>query len=151
MIVGLDTNLLVYATMSELAEHAAARDFLESRFRRGSDVAAVAPLLLQEYIHVVTDARRFERPLPMEAAIARARAIGTACESRLLDQPRSVTLRALELLRQHGLGRRRIHDATLVATLEAHDVATLATRDVTDFERFGLTVLNPLDAGSATS
>ncbi len=64
MIHGLDTGFLVAA---EVREHAGARVTLTQVLSAG-DVIAIAPRVLAEFIHVVTDPRRFTQPLDMNAA-----------------------------------------------------------------------------------
>ena len=58
MIHGVDTGFLVAAEVLEHAQHAAARDTLK-RLLTAGDFFAVAPQVLAEFIHVVTDPRRF--------------------------------------------------------------------------------------------
>ena len=67
MIHGLDTGFLVAAEVREHAEHAGARITLTQVLSAG-DVIAIAPQVLAEFIHVVTDPRRFTQPLDMKAA-----------------------------------------------------------------------------------
>jgi predicted nucleic acid-binding protein len=67
MIHGLDTGFLVAAEVREHAEHAAARDTLAQVLSVG-DLIAIAPQVLAEFIHVVSDPRRFTQPLDMNAA-----------------------------------------------------------------------------------
>ena len=67
MIHGLDTGFLVAAEVREHAAHADARATLAQVLSAG-DVIAVAPQVLAEFIHVVTDPRRFTQPLDMNAA-----------------------------------------------------------------------------------
>ena len=67
MTHGLDTGFLVAAEVREHAEHADARDTL-ARLLSAGDLIAIAPQVLAEFIHVVTDPRRFAQPLDMTAA-----------------------------------------------------------------------------------
>ena len=67
MIHGLDTGLLVAAAVTEHAEHTGARDTL-ARLLSAGDLIAIAPQVLAEFIHIVTDPRRFAQPLDMTAA-----------------------------------------------------------------------------------
>jgi predicted nucleic acid-binding protein len=67
MIHGLDTGFLVAAEVREHAAHGDARATLAQVLSAG-DVIAVAPRVLAELIHVVTDPRRFTQPLDMNAA-----------------------------------------------------------------------------------
>ncbi len=67
MIHGLDTGFLVAAEVREHGAHADARATLAQVISAG-DVIAIAPQVLAEFIHVVTDPRRFAQPLEMNAA-----------------------------------------------------------------------------------
>ncbi len=61
MIHGLDTGFLVAAEVREHAVHADARATLAQVLSSG-DAVAIAPQVLAEFIHVVTDRRRFTQP-----------------------------------------------------------------------------------------
>ncbi len=55
MIYGLDTGFLVAAELREHPQHAAAIGTL-TRLIRGGDLIGIAPQVLAEFIHIVTDA-----------------------------------------------------------------------------------------------
>ena len=67
MIHGLDTGFLVAAEVVEHVEHTSTRDTL-TRLLWAGDLIAIAPQVLAEFIHIVTDPRRFAQPLDMTAA-----------------------------------------------------------------------------------
>jgi predicted nucleic acid-binding protein len=67
VIHGLDTGFLVAAEVGEHTEHSGARDTL-ARLVSAGDLIAVAPQVLAEFIHIVTDPRRFAHPLDMTTA-----------------------------------------------------------------------------------
>jgi predicted nucleic acid-binding protein len=67
MMHGLDTGFLVAAEVMEHAEHADARATL-MRLLGAGDQIALAPQVLAEFIHIVTDSRRFTNPLDVTAA-----------------------------------------------------------------------------------
>jgi predicted nucleic acid-binding protein len=67
MIHGLDTGFLVAAAVAEHADHGAARLELSAMVAAG-DRIALAPQVLAEFIHVVTNPRRFTGPLSMDEA-----------------------------------------------------------------------------------
>ena len=54
MIHGLDTGFLVAAQATEHGEHIGARDTL-ARLLLAGDLIAIAPQVLAEFIHIVTD------------------------------------------------------------------------------------------------
>ena len=74
MIHGLDSCFLVAAAGTEHAEHTGARGTL-ARLLSAGDLIAIAPQVLAEFIHIVTDPRRFTQPLDMPAARQPGRAL----------------------------------------------------------------------------
>ena len=62
MLHGLDTGFLVAAEVAEHAEYSPARQTL-ARLVAAGDRIAIVPQVLAEFVHVVTDPRRFAQPL----------------------------------------------------------------------------------------
>lgn len=62
MTHGLDTSFLVAAEVACHADHTVARA-LASSLRQKGDQFALAPQALAEFMHVVTDAKRFTAPV----------------------------------------------------------------------------------------
>ena len=60
MIHGIDTGILVAAEVAEHTDHVAARASL-ARLIAAGDSLALAPQVLAEFIHIVTDSRRFSK------------------------------------------------------------------------------------------
>lgn len=136
MILALDTDVLVHWTMQGAPRHAAVTRLLKRHLRQRGHTIALTPQTLHELIHVSTDPRRFEQPMSMKEALERARALWDAEEVvRILPAP-TVLHRTLELLTRFHLGRKRILDTVLAATLEAADVHHLATLNADDFAVF---------------
>ena len=79
MIHGIDTGFIVAAEVAEHARHSAARQALARLFAAG-DRVALAPQVLAEFIHVVTDPRRFTQPVSTEDARNLAEQWWTATE-----------------------------------------------------------------------
>lgn len=143
---GADTNVLAYWLMADLPEHPRVEAFLEREVYGGKGELAVCPLVLYELVHVVTDARRFELPLTMPAALSRAEQIWRAPETRQIHETEGVLPIAFDLMRAHGFGRKRILDTALAATLRANDIDRLITANDRDFAAFPfLQVINPLE------
>jgi predicted nucleic acid-binding protein len=136
MILGLDTDVLVSWTMAGAPHHAAARRLLEHEIRRGDSWLGLTPQVLYEFLHVVTDARRFPEPLPMDRARELVTDLWDAAEVERIVPSASVVPRTLELIGRFGLGRKRILDTALAATLEAAGVRRLATLNGADFAIF---------------
>lgn len=117
---------------------------MEAERRRPSSSIALVPHVLFEFIHVVTDPRRFAQPLSIERATERADALWSSPNTRQILPTLSVPVRVGELLRQHSLGRKRILDTALAATLEAAGIRRLATLNGRDFSIFDfLEIVSP--------
>lgn len=137
MSLALDTNVMIPWLVASAPRHDEARALIEQELRRDGGRIAVAPQVCWEFLHVVTDERRFERPCSVVEASALVRAVWNARETERLATSAEVLPRVLELLREHRLGRKRILDTALAATLEASGVRRLATYNTRDYQCFG--------------
>jgi toxin-antitoxin system PIN domain toxin len=141
---GLDTSLLVYAHVPGSPHHQRVRHYLQVRLRDPGEVLVVTPMVLHEFVHVVTDPRRFDPPVAMSEALAVARGYLDRTNVECLAIGEDEFRLALELLARLHLGRKRIADTMLAATLLYHAVTEIATCNPTDFEGFeGLRVIDP--------
>jgi predicted nucleic acid-binding protein len=137
MIHGLDTGFLVAAEVVEHSEHTAARSTL-GRLVAASDLIALAPQVLAEFIHIVTDPRRFTKPLDMIAANGLAEQWWTAREVRQVFPDDGSTRQFLAWMKQFLLGRKRLLDTLLAATLNQAGIQSILTTNPTDFSIFGM-------------
>jgi len=111
---GLDTSFLVAHEVSRHALHRRARACCEKLLMRG-DRLALAPQVLAEFIHVVTDDRRFAAPLLIEAAVERASTWWHANEVLPIYPSGETTRLFLDWLTQYRLGRKRLLDTLLAS------------------------------------
>jgi len=133
---GIDTTFLLQVEVAEHPGHERARGRLGKLLRAG-DVLVLAPQVLAEFIHVITDARRFSRPLNMDSAIERAETWWNAKEvAHAIPTEESIGL-FLRWMREHRLGRKRILDTMLAATYHAHGVRSILSTNGRDFDVFG--------------
>lgn len=137
MMHGLDTGFLVAAEVAEHAKHAAARAAL-ARLLGAGDRVAIAPQVLAEFIHIVTDSRRFAQPLDMTAARQLAEQWWTASDVVQVFPDESATRQFLAWLQQFSLGRKRLLDALLAATFNQAGIQSLLTTNPADFGVFGV-------------
>jgi predicted nucleic acid-binding protein len=141
---GLDTNVLIFAHMPALVEHLPVSAFLGDLVRRDDTQLAVTPIVLHEFIHVISDPRRFEPPVAMTEATALARSYLNRTNVSCLAVTDEALALALTLVDQHRLGRKRIADTLLAATYIVHRVDALITCDPDDFAIIdGLRVIDP--------
>jgi toxin-antitoxin system PIN domain toxin len=136
-MVGLDTSVLVHLEIKESPEHARAHDWLHRVILDGGETIALAPQVLTEFIHVVTDPKRFERPLSMQQALDKTRFWWNAAEVRRIYPTAESTSRFLDWLHQHSLGRKRLLDTHLAATFHIAGVRKIVTSNIRDFSIFG--------------
>lgn len=136
MIRGLDTTFLVEVEADGHPLHAAACARFNDILADG-DSLAIAPQVLAEFVHVITDPRRFGQPLNMDQALARARAWWDAREMvRVFPNPDSSRL-FLQWMSEHRLGRKRLLDTLLAATYYAHGIRSILSSNTRDYSVFG--------------
>ena len=135
MIHGMDTGFLVSAEVVEQPDHVAARATL-SRLLGGGDRVALAPQVLAEFIHVVTDSRRFSQPLEMSGARRIALEWWTARQVDHVFPNAEATRQFLDWLDDLQLGRKRLLDTLLAATYRHAGIRSLLTTNPNDFGVF---------------
>lgn len=137
MILALDTDVLVAWAMAGSPRHGIARRLFETEVRERGGSLALTSQVIHEFLHVTTDSRRFENPLAMGEALRISHQLWNAEEViRVLPAP-EVLPRTLELMEKFRLGRKRILDTALAATLESAGIRRLATFNPDDFAIFG--------------
>lgn len=136
MILALDTDVLVSWALTGAPRHHTVRAMVERELHEPAASIGLVPQVMFEFLHVVTDLRRFEPPLTMEAAVDLARELWSAREVAHLVPTAAVATRTFDLLGQLRLGRKRILDTALAATLEAAGVHRLATFNARDYAVF---------------
>jgi predicted nucleic acid-binding protein len=140
LIIALDTTVLVEAEVSDSPSHEAALALIASRpAEADSRPFAIAPQVLTEFIHVVSDPKRFARPLSVRAAIDRAEFWWSAREVQRIVPTLEATALFFRWMRLQNLRRKRILDTYLAATYAAAGIRRLATsygRDFTAFDAF---------------
>jgi predicted nucleic acid-binding protein len=126
----------VAAEVVEHASHPAARAKIAALVALG-DGFAPAPQVLAEFIHVVTDARRFAEPLRMAAARDLAQRWWTAHEVTHIVPGEAAVAKFFAWHRGHDLGRKRILDTLLAATHQSAGITSLLTTNADDFSILG--------------
>jgi predicted nucleic acid-binding protein len=143
VIIGIDTDVLVHWAMSGAVHHRAVRQWFAGEIGERRRFG-LTQQVLHEFVHVVSDPRRFERPLSMEQAVHVSLELWNGKEVHQILPTATVYDRTCELIERFELGRKRILDTALAATLEAAEVRRLATLNPRDFEIFPfLEIVNP--------
>ena len=142
MIYGLDTSFLVAAEIIEHPSHQAALAKISAILDEGDDFA-IAPQVLTEFIHAVTDQRRFDSPLRMNAARDMAQKWWTMKEVLQVTPDAEAVAQFFAWHRSHQLGRKRLLDTLLAATYRCAGVQSILTLNVGDFAVLGFECVTP--------
>jgi predicted nucleic acid-binding protein len=137
-VIGVDTSYLVALAVREHSSHQACWQLFEAEIVGRTASMAIAPQVLAEFCHVVTDPRRFERPLDMAAALELSEEWWNAEECRAVVVDAEVGALFLTWMHEFGLGRKRLLDTLLAASYYRAGVRRLATTDWRDFARYGV-------------
>jgi predicted nucleic acid-binding protein len=133
---GLDTSFLVAIEVSSHEEHKAAYALFRKLLKVG-ETFSLTPQTLAEFIHVVTDPKRFSAPLTVEQAVERAEFWWNASEVVHVFPTAESTLVFLGWLDEYKLGRKRLLDTLLASTLQANGITSVLTLNSADFATFG--------------
>ena len=136
MSIGIDTSWLIEVSLGEHSRYAAARATLK-RIEKEAETLALAPQVLNEFVHAVTDGKRFRNPLSVSSSIEVAEAWwnGESIQ-RIFPTPASVSL-GFQWMRAHDLGRKRILDTQLAATFYEYGIRQILTSNFMDYRVFG--------------
>ncbi len=142
----VDTNLLLYAHNSSVSQHAAARDFVETRVLAvGEEEFVVCHQTLCELFAALTNSILLPNPLTTEQAWDVCRIyLDHPLIQKIAYEP--AILKVIEsLLRDHPKRGNRLFDLKLAATLRYHRVRRLYTCNTNNFSGYDfLEVENPL-------
>jgi uncharacterized protein len=142
-VIGLDTNLLVYAHRADYKWHDRAKKLLKT-LAEGQDAWAVAWPCLHEFISIVTNPRFTSQPTPPAIAFEQAASWSRSISFRFLGEGRDHLDVLEQICRAGGVTGGAIHDARIAAICIEHGVKELWTAD-RDFSRFpSLKTRNPL-------
>jgi predicted nucleic acid-binding protein len=138
--VFLDTNILVYASISESPLHLIAFTAIQTLEQGGSELW-ISRQVLREYLATLTRPQAFTEPIPIATLSAE---IGFfANRFPVAEDNPQVTQQLLTLMEEIPIGGRQVHDANIVATMLVYGINQILTHNVADFNRFSefITVL----------
>ena len=134
-MIGLDTSVLVAHAIAEHPQHEASHQWLDEALAK-DHTFAITSGILAEFIHIVTDARRFETPLSVSEALERAAFWGEAREVTLLSADDVVNAQWLKWLTDFQLGRKRLLDTLIAVTWHVAGIREICTLNPRDFKVF---------------
>ena len=138
----VDTNVLIYATLSSDPRHERARFVLEQRLRADVEMFVSVQNLAEMYPNLTGP----KNQPPDSPALARdkIRSIARLRGVTVLPTTSDTALRALDLCVAAGLTRQTYFDAQLAAVMLREGIPTIVTENVADFARFkGVRAVDP--------
>jgi len=144
-LVGVDTNVLVFADDSSSAHHEKAKRILEDALT-GSSRMCLSHQVLAEYFSVVTSAARAKEPLSAQEAKERVLFLNKARAIKKIHPKRSTLKRCIEFCAQHDIKGVRVFDVLYAITLLDNGVRKLLTQNLRDFgslKEKGFEAINP--------
>jgi predicted nucleic acid-binding protein len=140
--VFLDTNSLVHASEQRAPLHTAARRAIEQLHRSGAPLW-INRQVLREYLAVLTRPQLWGNPQPVSRLVSEIRLYER--QFLIAEDGPDVTSHLLALLQQFPTGGKQVHDANIVATMQAHGIRRLLTHNDADFARYaGVITVVPL-------
>ena len=129
----VDSNILVSAAVPTAPRHAVASMAL-ANLRRASSPLWISRQILREYLAVLSRPQVYTAPLaPNQLA---ADVLYFLTQFQVAEDGPAVTTNLLALLVAVPTGGKQIHDANIVATMQAHGLRRLLTNNMADFARF---------------
>lgn len=149
-MIGLDTSILVAHAIAEHPQHEASQQWLDEKAAR-NQTFGITSGILAEFIHIVTDGRRFETPLAFSEALERAAFWSEAREVMLLAPDEGVNALWLKWLEDHQLGRKRLLDTLIAATWHSAGIREICTLNPRDFTVFAVFQIHRIGAGESAA
>lgn len=147
-MIGLDTSILVAYAIVEHPQHEAIQRWLDEEIAR-NQTFAITSGILAEFIHIVTDGRRFETPLAISEALEWAVYWSGASEVTLLGADNAVNALWLKWLADFQLGRKRLLDTLIAVTWHVADISEICTLNPRDFKVFDVFQMHCPGAGKS--
>ena len=132
----VDTNVLIHATIDQSALHHTAQQAILHQQQTSYELW-ISRQVLREFLAALSRPHGYTtrgRPISATHLIAEVRLFQT--QYAIAQDTQDVTERLLSLLASIYVGGKQIHDANIVATMQANDITHLLTENTSDFARF---------------
>ena len=135
----IDTNILVYMANEDSPFYSKVRKIFETI--AGDYELWISRQILREYTVIMTRPESLEKPITPEEVISDLEKFENIFY--IADENKKVTENLKKLIRNYKLIGKRIHDANIVATMEANSISVLFTLNLDDFKNFkGISLLD---------
>ena len=138
----VDSNVLIARIAPERVEHQQAIDSVD-RLLMSSEELFVTPQNIAEFWRVATMPRRRPGGLGLTGVEARLRRENIKRDFTLLHDEPALYDAWEDLVGQYQVIGLAVFDARLVAAMQIHRLDRILTFNITDFARYGVSVLDP--------
>ena len=135
-MIGIDTCFLIDLYWEDSPRNKNARALFSKIANNESVKVAVYYNCFNEFLHVITDSKRFENPLSVSEAIS---VIDYWCDIDRVTvlYPNDTSFkRTLAWMNRYQLGRNRVNDTQMASCYLTSGVSTIITANPKDFEIF---------------
>jgi predicted nucleic acid-binding protein len=136
-MTGLDTTVLVQLAVADDATPTELSRLLAEEVA-SNRLLILTPQVICEFLHIVTEARRFANPMDMVTAVNWIQEWLDHPRVQLANPPAAAMAKTLEWIRTFNLGRKRILDTHLAATFQSLGCSRIITSNPDDFAVFGM-------------
>ena len=138
----IDTNVLVYATAPPAPLCSAAKAKLAAERAAGHELW-ISRQILREFLSTLSRPQTFMPALSPVQLVQEVASFQN--QFNIAEDNAGVTANLLRLLAAIPMGGKQIHDANIVATMQAYNIRRLLTHNTVDFARFGsIVTVEPL-------
>ncbi|MFZ2631738.1 MAG: PIN domain-containing protein [Desulfosalsimonadaceae bacterium] len=130
--VFIDTNILIYATDDQSPFHEKALKMI-NRFMADGTECVISPQIVREYLVVLTRGMTPEDPA-RTAIFNNLEKLMETCT--LLDENHETVANLQNIVESCAVTGKLIHDANIVAVMQANGIKRLATHNLDDFKKF---------------
>jgi predicted nucleic acid-binding protein len=141
----VDTNILVYYTNTVSTFNQVAVNALETARQQGKELI-ISPQILREYLATTTRLSLAGNGPSLSEIIQNFHNIQN--DFTLVRDELSILTNLINLVQNIRMGGKQVHDANIVATMQAYGITHLLTHNTADFARFAhLITVVPLQPG----
>jgi len=138
----LDTNILVYSTLSDFDKEKHHETTLLLKKMYNSSYLIISTQIIREFYAVVTNNKYLINPLTPEQANNQIDFFKSVFTVNKVDM--SVISELQKLIVNYQVKGQNIHDATIAATMKANNINAIFTYNTKDFKKFkGINAIKP--------
>ena len=135
-MIGIDSCFLIDLYWQDSPRNKSARSLYQQLANDNSTKLAIYHNCFNEFLHVITDSKRFENPFSIKEAID---VIDFWCDIdgvTVLYPDDTVFKRTLAWMNMFNLGRNRINDTQMASCYLSNNITSIITANPKDFEVF---------------